>query len=126
MAVTAGPFLKCPRHDCAVGLVRLEWRGLKVGLWTALCYPGADCKLSGLGLTANFLSLLVYEQEQDSAGDEKQVFDLYLTGSGHVAYKSPAWYICFHRSMRAYHDTRQCLLDCICIPDLEAGTCPDL
>ncbi|KAG1729305.1 isoprenoid synthase domain-containing protein [Suillus paluster] len=98
-----------------VGL-RLEWRGLKVGLWAALCYPGAD--LSQLRLTADFLSLLVYSQE-DGAGDGKQVFDLISDRLSRVAYKSPAWYMRFHRSMRAYHDANQRLLDYICIPDLE-------
>lgn len=58
---------------CDVGL-KLEWKGIKVGLWASLCYPGAD--LSQLRLGADFLSLLVYEQEQDGCTDENEVFDL--------------------------------------------------
>ncbi|KAG0696610.1 isoprenoid synthase domain-containing protein [Suillus ampliporus] len=99
-----------------VGL-RLEWRGIKVGLWAALCYPGAD--LTQLRLTADFLSLLVFSQEHDDCGDENKVFDLISDRLSRVAYKSPAWYMRFHRSMRAYHDARQRLLDYTCIPDLE-------
>jgi hypothetical protein len=44
-----------------VGL-KLEWKGIKVGLWASLCYPGAD--LTQLRLAVDFLSLLVYEQER--------------------------------------------------------------
>ncbi|KAG1840018.1 isoprenoid synthase domain-containing protein [Suillus tomentosus] len=103
---------------CDVGL-KLEWKGMKVGLWASLCYPGAD--LSQLRLGADFLSLLVYEQEQDGCTNENEVFDLISDRLSRVAYKNPAWYMRFHRSMRMYHDARRRLhsLDSTCIPDLE-------
>jgi hypothetical protein len=58
-----------------VGLgLKLEWKGLKVGLWAALCYPGAD--LTQLRLAVDFMSLLVYEQERgrerDGCDDENE------------------------------------------------------
>lgn len=96
---------------------------MKVGLWASLCYPGAD--LTQLRLAVDFLSLLVYEQERDGCesenGNDLEVFDLISDRLGRVAYKSPAWYIRFHRSMRAYHDAKRRLhsLDSTCIPDLE-------
>ncbi|KAG2031011.1 terpenoid synthase [Suillus americanus] len=94
---------------CEVGL-NLEWKGMKVGLLAALCYPGAD--LTQLRLAVDFLSLLVYEQERGWEISDRL---------SRVAYKSPAWYMRFHRSMRAYHDARRRLhsLDSTCIPDLE-------
>ncbi|KAG2118380.1 isoprenoid synthase domain-containing protein [Suillus clintonianus] len=105
----------------------VEWKGIKVGLWAALCYPGAD--LTQLRLAVDFLSLLVFEQERERGhdgfgcgdGDENEVFDLISDRLSRAAYKSPAWYMRFHRSMRAYRDARQRLnsLDSTCIPDLE-------
>lgn len=113
-----------------VGLgLKLEWKGLKVGLWAALCYPGAD--LTQLRLAVDFMSLLVYEQERgrerDGCDDENEnengndVFNLISDRLSRVAYKSPAWYIRFNRSMRAYHDAKRHLhsLDSTRIPDLE-------
>ncbi|KAG1834337.1 isoprenoid synthase domain-containing protein [Suillus subalutaceus] len=111
-----------------VGL-KLEWKGMKVGLWAALCYPGAD--LAQLRLAVDFLSLLVYEQERgwerNGCSDENKnenengIFDLISDRLSRVAYKSPAWYMRFHRSMRTYYDARRRLhsLDSTCIPDLE-------
>lgn len=95
---------------------------MKVGLWASLCYPSAD--LAQLRLAADFLSLLVYEQEREdgcSDENENEIFDLISDRLSRVAYKCPAWYMRFHRSMRAYHDTRRRLrsLDSTCIPDLE-------
>jgi hypothetical protein len=64
-----------------VGLgLKLEWKGMKVGLWAALCYPGAD--LMQLRLAVDFLSVLVYEQERGRDGyfdeneNENDVFNL--------------------------------------------------
>ncbi|KAG1756953.1 isoprenoid synthase domain-containing protein [Suillus occidentalis] len=111
-----------------VGLgLKLEWKGMKVGLWAALCYPGAD--LAQLRLAVDFMSLLVYEQERarerDGCSDENEnendVFNLISDRLSRIAYKSPAWYIRFNRSMRAYHDAKRQLhsLGSTRIPDLE-------
>jgi hypothetical protein len=66
-------------REIGLGL-KLEWKGMKVGLWAALCYPGAD--LTQLRLAVDFLSLLVYEQERGRDGyfdgneNENDVFNL--------------------------------------------------
>ncbi|KAG2144389.1 isoprenoid synthase domain-containing protein [Suillus bovinus] len=102
-----------------VGL-KLEWKGIKVGLWASLCYPAAD--LAQLRLTVDFLSLLVYEQERgDDCANENEAFDLISAQLGRIAYRSPAWYMHFHRYIREYRDARRRLhlLDSTCIPDLE-------
>ncbi|OAX40003.1 terpenoid synthase [Rhizopogon vinicolor AM-OR11-026] len=125
---SCSPFeLRVNRHCRSVSQASEAWLretglrsecAMKVGLWAALCYPGADS--SQLRLATDFLSLLVHSQEQKTPADGNRAFELASDRLSRVAYKNPAWFMRFNRSMRSYQDARQHLLNSTRIPDLES------
>ncbi|KAF9222155.1 terpenoid synthase [Gyrodon lividus] len=95
--------------ESGVALRSMAWRAAKPGLLAAVCYPSTDA--TQLRLIADFLSLLLYHDEQPpapgSGGDDMLV--LLSDRLSRMAYKNPGWYIRFHKSQRSCLAARQLL-----------------
>jgi len=92
------------------------WKALKVGLWASVCFPRADPMQ--LRLAMDFMSLLVWSTE---VGQEGDVFALLSDRMSRVAYRSPAWYLRFINSLRAYREARAQVAE-----DAQNGSVPDM